>query len=108
MGLTENYKNAMEQAKKTYLAVYKDHPAAAAYVLPNAFNRRVILKMNLRSALHLIKLRSAPNAHFAMRRAAQKIAEDIRHRYPLFAPYFEIDTDEADETIEKEFFLQTH
>ena len=63
--------------------------------------------MNLRTALHLIKLRSAPNAHFAMRRAAQGMAEVIRNKYPLFSPYFKIDTDETSQTLEKDFFIKT-
>ena len=33
---------------------------------------RVLLDFNLRSALHFVSLRSAPNAHFSMRRLAQR------------------------------------
>ena len=104
-GLLDNYKTAMEKARETFYAVHKIHPHTAAYILPNAFNRRVFLKMNLRTALHLIKLRSAPNAHFAIRRAAQRVAEEIRNKYPLFAPYFIIDTDETWRTLENDFFI---
>jgi thymidylate synthase ThyX len=97
----------MEKARETFYAIHEIHPHAAAYILPNAYNRRVFLKMNLRTALHLIKLRSAPNAHFAIRRAAQRVAEEIRNKYPLFAPYFIIDTDETWHTLENDFFLKT-
>ncbi len=106
-GLLDNYKTAMEKARETFYAVHEIHPHAAAYILPNAYNRRVYLKMNLRTALHLIKLRSAPNAHFSIRRAAQRIAEEIRNKYPLFAPYFIIDTDETWRGLENDFFLKT-
>lgn len=106
-GLLDNFITAMEKARKIFYAVHKIHPHAAAYILPNAYNRRVFLKMNLRTALHLIKLRSAQNAHFAIRRAAQGIAEDIQSKYPLFAPYFSIDTDETWRTLENDFFLKT-
>ena len=104
-GLLDNFKTAMEKARETFYTVHKTHPHAAAYILPNAYNRRVFLKMNLRTALHLIKLRSAPNAHFAIRRAAQRVAEEIRNKYPLFAPYFIIDTDETWRTLENDFFI---
>ena len=60
--------------------------------------------MNLRSAFHFIKLRSAPNAHFAIRRVALKIAEEIRIRYPLFAKYFNADTGETWQSVSSEFF----
>jgi thymidylate synthase ThyX len=107
-GLLDNFKTAMEKSRETFYAIYQTHPHAAAYILPNAYNRRVFLKMNLRTALHLIKLRAAPNAHFAIRRAAQRIAEEIRKKYPLFAPYFKIDTDETWQTLESDFFLKTY
>jgi thymidylate synthase ThyX len=106
-GLLEKYKIAMEKAKDTFHSIHKIYPHAAAYILPNAFNRRVILKMNLRSALHLVKLRSAPNAHFAMRRAAQRISEEIRNEFPLFAQYFTLGTNETWHTLENNFFLTT-
>jgi thymidylate synthase ThyX len=105
-GLLDNFETAMENARETFYAVHEIHPHAAAYILPNAYNRRVFLKMNLRAALHLIKLRSAPNAHFAIRRAAQKIAEEIRNKYPLFTQYFKIDTDETWQGLENDFFLK--
>jgi thymidylate synthase ThyX len=106
-GLLDNFRTAMEKARETFNAVHEIHPHAAAYILPNAYNRRVFLKMNLRTALHLIKLRSAPNAHFAIRRAAQRIAEEIRNKYPLFAPYFIINKDETWHALENDFFLLT-
>lgn len=104
-GLLEKYKIAMEKAKDTFHSIHKINPHAAAYILPNAFNRRVFLKMNLRSALHLVKLRSAPNAHFAIRRAAQRISEEICNEFPLFAQYFTFCSDETWQTLEKNFFL---
>ena len=106
-GLLDNFTTAMEKARETFYAVHEIHPHAAAYILPNAYNRRGFLKMNLRTALHLIKLRSASNAHFAIRRAAQRVAEEIRNKYPLFAPYFKIDTDETWGALENDFFLKT-
>ena len=106
-GLLDNFKTAMEKARETFYAIHEIHPHAAAYILPNAYNRRVFLKMNLRTALYLIKLRSAPNAHFAIRRAAQRVAEEIRSKYSLFAPYFKIETDETWQGLENDFFLKT-
>jgi thymidylate synthase ThyX len=64
------------------------NPHIASYIVPNAFNRRVLIQMNLRSALHFINLRSASNAHFAIRRVALRMAEEISQRYPVFANYF--------------------
>lgn len=106
-GLLDSFRSAMGKAKETFFAVQKFHPHAAAYILPNAYNRRVFLEMNLRTALHLINLRTAPNAHFAMRRPTQRIAEEIRKKYPLFASYFDKNAGETWQTIEKDFFFNT-
>ena len=105
--LLDNFQTAMEQAERAYQDIYKILPHSAAYILPNAFNRRVLLKMNLRTALHLITLRAAPNAHFAIRRTAKRIAEEIQNKYPLFAPYFKNHTDETWQSLEKNFFTKT-
>jgi len=87
-----------------YEKLFNFDPEVASYIVPNAFNRRVLLQMNLRSAFHFIKLRSAPNAHFAIRRVALRIAEEIRMRYPLFAKYFKADSDETWQSVSTEFF----
>lgn len=103
-GIANEFHSEMEAIKKVYEDLYASHPEAAAYILPNAFNRRVLLQMNLRSALHFIKLRSAPNAHFAIRRAAQRLATEIQGRFPLFADYFRPDSQETWESITQDFF----
>ncbi len=87
-----------------YNKLYGFNPDVASYIVPNAFNRRVMLQMNLRSAFHFIHLRSASNAHFAIRRIALKIADEIRMRYPLFARYFNTDTGETWQSLSSEFF----
>ena len=106
-GLLDRYKTVMEKAKDTFYAIHKINQHAAAYILPNAFNRRVFLKMNLRSAHHLCKLRSAPNAHTAIRRAAQRISEEIRIKFPIFAKYYKFGSGETWQTLENDFFLTT-
>jgi thymidylate synthase ThyX len=63
--------------------------------------------MNLRTAYHLLKLRTAPGAHFAIRRVACRISEEIRNNFPLFAPYFISLANETSNEIEKKYFTQT-
>ncbi|MBM3137628.1 MAG: FAD-dependent thymidylate synthase [Chloroflexi bacterium] len=98
------FRQDMQMADDLYRRLSPVFPQAASYIVPNAFNRRVLVKMNLRSALHFIHLRSAPNAHFAIRRVALRIGEEICFRYPLFKTYFRHKTDETIQTIETGFF----
>ncbi len=72
-GIYSIFKSDMDDVEIFYENIYKFNPEIASYIVPNAFNRRVLIQMNLRSALHFIKLRSAPNAHYAIRRVALKI-----------------------------------
>jgi len=103
-GLLNQFIVDMEQVKKTYEDLYRFNPEAAAYIVPNAFNRRVLLQMNLRSALHLTKLRSASNAHFSIRRVALRLADEICQRYPLFSKCFSPTANETWETISSQYF----
>ena len=106
-GLEETYRNAMLAAQQLYAKLAEINPDTAAYVVPNAFNRRVLVTLNLRSAFHFLSLRSAPTAHFSMRRIAQKMGEEIRACSPLFGKYLRLDPDETWQSIEASYFTQT-
>ncbi len=55
-GLEEHFRIAMEQARSAYDQLAAFNPEVASYLVPNAFNRRVLLALNLRSAVHLLRL----------------------------------------------------
>jgi thymidylate synthase ThyX len=106
-GLLENFTRVMEKANEAFYKIQNVNYHTAPYILPNAYNRRVLFKMNLRTALHLLKLRTAPNAHFAIRRPAQRIAEEIRSKFPLFAKYYTFNESESSQILEDEYFTRT-
>lgn len=105
-GLTDEYYECMEIAKKTYHDIAKIDLDLAAYVIPNAYHRSLIVTSNLRSLLHFIKLRSAANAHFSVRRAAQQLTSDLQKAFPIFALHFIPEMRETVAEIESEFFFQ--
>lgn len=106
-GLSEQFISDMHTAAALYNNISGKYPLAAGYVVPNAFNRRVLLQMNLRSAYHLFRLRTAPNAHFAIRRAVLRIAEELQRVFPLFAKYFKPDTGENWRNLSIDYFDHT-
>lgn len=106
-GMLEIYNSAMEAAREMYLALETVNPALASYVVPNGFNRRVLLTVNLRSLIHFIRLRTAPNAHFAVRRVAQRIAEQAAEVTPELQPYLGRNENETALTIEQTHFFET-
>jgi hypothetical protein len=106
-GVGDLFIEDMQKADDLYQRLSEDFPQAASYIVPNAFNRRVLVKMNLRSALHFIHLRSAPNAHYAIRRVALRINKEINDRFPLLARYIRLDREETPESICSGYFTKT-
>jgi hypothetical protein len=84
------YRSAMDTAAETFEKLVPWNPQVASYVVPNGFNRRVLFTMNLREAFAFCQLRSAPNAHFSMRRVAQRVAQEIQRVHPLLAKYMHL------------------
>jgi len=106
--LETEFRMLMKRAGDLYNEVAASiNPDVAAYILPHAFNRRILIKMNLRSAYHLIQLRTADRAHFAIRRVVCRLAEELAPVYPLFGPYFGSRAGETSAQIEQKYFLQT-
>jgi|YNPMSStandDraft_2_1061718.scaffolds.fasta_scaffold00259_22 thymidylate synthase ThyX len=106
-GLEDHFRQAMRMAHRAYQQLTAFNHEVAAYVVPNAYNRRVLLQMNLRSADHLISLRSADNAHFSLRRVVQRIAEQIKQVMPLFAPFLRNNPAETWQSIQQNYFQET-
>lgn len=106
-GMLDPYNRAMEAARQVYEVIAVKNPALASYVVPNGFNRRVLLTLNLRSAIHFIQLRSAANAHFSVRRVAQCMSEQIVSVLPGLTSYLGRYEAETSQSIESDHFWQT-
>jgi thymidylate synthase ThyX len=105
-GFAAEYDRAQQAAALAYREIAADFPDEAAYVVPNAYNRRVLLTMNLRELFHFTHLRGAPNGHFAYRRIALKVYEVAKEIYPAFAPFMRCEKYPASNEIEQEFFAR--
>ena len=103
-GMERVYHAAMQEAASAYDVLAQYNPHVASYVVPNGYNRRVLLNCNLRSADHFVSLRSAPNAHFSMRRLALRMAEEIRQATPLLGRYLRDSKEETWQQVEREHF----
>jgi thymidylate synthase ThyX len=106
-GLESTFRKAMERARQAYEQLAAYNPHIASYVVPNAYNRRVLASFNFRSAYHFTSLRSSPGAHFSMRRIAQRIAEEIRNCSPLIGIFLRPCPGETWQDIECNYFAQT-
>jgi len=105
-GLLNDYESVMEKAGETYHRLASISIPAASYVLPNAYNRQVILQSNFRSLFHFLSLRSAANAHFSMRRIAQEMTDHVIEVAPNLGSYLRTNPGESAQQIEKEYFYR--
>ncbi len=108
-GCEQAYIAAMRKAGDLFKDLAAVSPDAASYIIPNGFNRRVLFTMNLREAFNFVRLRTAENAHFSIRRIAQQLVEAIREIYPLLGGYLDA-PDEDWWDIERDHFsdLRVH
>ncbi len=105
-GCSREFAQLMQRCLKLFSQLESVSLGIGSYILPNAFNRRFLITTNLRSAIHFINLRAAPNAHFSVRRLAAKMADDLRGVLPAFAPHLFVETGETWQEIEKNYFQQ--
>jgi len=103
-GCEQPYRQAMDLAAEAYEELAAWNPAVAAYVVPNAFNRRVLCRLNLRELFHFARLRSSPNAHFSIRRVARAMAEQVQPVHPHFLAKMGLSADETGQSITAEYF----
>ena len=105
-GFRERYCRALDRSVEAYRILARDFPHEASYLVANAFNRRVLLTLNLREVFHFCRLRGAPNGHFSYRRIAMHMVEILREAHPVFAQYTRCETYPSSDQIEREFFVQ--
>ena len=104
-GFGSQYESAMNAAAGMYEKLHDFNPAVAQYVVPNGFNRRVLAQFNLREAYAFCQLRSAANAHFSIRRVAQRMYEEMAKVHPLLTKYMKLH-DETWQGVEEGHFTK--
>lgn len=105
-GIEAAYRRAMEAAAAAYGRLFDWNREVAAYVVPNGFNRRVLMTFNLRQAFHLTELRAAANAHFSMQRLALRLAEELRRAAPVVSRFLRVPPETNWREVEKTHFVQ--
>ncbi len=105
-GFASEYGFAMDAAAILYGKIAEWDPYVAGYIVPNGFRRRVLVSMNFREAYNFIQLRSAPGAHFSIRRIAQKMAEQINAVHPILGRYLRKNEAETWQSICDNYFTE--
>jgi thymidylate synthase ThyX len=93
-GLATRYEATMKRAQDTFnrLAGRATTEAneQAQYVIPLAFRKRTLFKMDLAEAIYISELRTGVAGHFSYRNVAYAMYEAVAKRYPALAKYFRV------------------
>lgn len=94
-GMATFFMASYEDALKTYKMLRMNDVSKqdARYVLPNATRTRIIVKMNLREWMHVLRLRAHPSAQPEMQEVANAILEVLEGRYPEVFSFVRADLD---------------
>jgi thymidylate synthase ThyX len=102
-GFRSQYDAAMQKAAETYEKLTAWNPNVAQYVVPNGFNRRVLAQFNLRSAYHFCQLRAASNAHYSIRKIAERVAVELQRVHPALSAFMTL-PEETWQDVEGKYF----
>ena len=93
-GLQVRYDQAMLRAsdRHDHFCASSDPNAEqnAQYVLPLAFKKRTLFKMDFAEALYIAELRTTPAGHRSYREVAYAMYEAVAQRHPSLAKYFRV------------------
>ncbi|MGH9540528.1 MAG: FAD-dependent thymidylate synthase [Terriglobales bacterium] len=84
-GVEPVYGAALEQVRQQAEAIEGQSREAAVYLMPLAFRRRCLFKMDLAEANYIAEQRTAPAGHGSYREAAWAMYEAVRQRHPSLA-----------------------
>jgi thymidylate synthase ThyX len=89
-GLGERYKTAIQKAIHTSDKCSATGTHAELYLLPMAFRKRTLFKMDFAEALYISELRSGAAGHFSYRNVAYAMYEEVAKKHPSLAKYFRV------------------
>jgi thymidylate synthase ThyX len=85
--IMERVQDAMAEIKRT---ATEDAPTDSVYLLPLAFRKRTLFKMDLAEAAYIAELRTTAAGHFSYRHIAYLMYEAVAQRYPTLARHFRV------------------
>ncbi|MDR3764566.1 MAG: FAD-dependent thymidylate synthase [Acidobacteriota bacterium] len=95
-GHQERYAATMQQVAANAgwlaasLAVHGETDSATHYLLPLAYRKRTLFKMDLAEAVYISELRTGVGGHWSYRSVAYQMYEKVAERYPSLAGFFRV------------------
>jgi thymidylate synthase ThyX len=93
-GVRHRYQTAMRRAQTAVENLAKRDAVGAVensqYVIPLAFRKRALFKMDFAEAVYISELRTTPAGHVSYRNVAYAMYEAVVRKYPALAKYFRV------------------
>jgi thymidylate synthase ThyX len=89
-GLAVRYKAAIQKVIHASDKLDAAGAHAGLYLLPMAFRKRTLFKMDFAEALYISELRSGAAGHFSYRNVAYAMYEEVARKHPSLAKYFRV------------------
>ncbi len=99
--LTEPFDAAIARAVEAHNTIKADCGLEADYLIPLAFKKRTLFKMDLREVYHMIELRSKPGGHMSYRNVVLDMYSAIKSRHPALVKDLRAVTPNYDEDFFK-------
>ena len=92
--VADRYRNLMERAAEVSRTIAsKSVPEAAEnaqYVLPLAYRKRTLFKMDFAEVVYISEIRTTPQGHYSYRNIAWQMYDEVAKRHPALRPYFRV------------------
>jgi thymidylate synthase ThyX len=93
-GLRQRYDGSMRRAAdavaKLTAGSFPEAAESAQYLIPLAFRKRALFKMDFAEAVYISELRTTPAGHFSYRNIAWQMYQAVARKYPTLAKHFRV------------------
>ena len=93
-GIGGRYEQTMHraaQAAQTLAARPVDEATEnAQYLLPLAYRKRTLFKMDFAEVVYISEIRTTPQGHFSYRNIAWQMYDEVARKHPALRPYFRV------------------
>jgi thymidylate synthase ThyX len=100
-GLDRPYHAAMARAGELALQLDHTHPGVGQYVLPLAYRRRALFKMEAAELGYIVETRTKPAGHFSYRDIAYRMFTEFQAQHPSLARYIRVTDPSAEDFFER-------
>ena len=93
MQLLERSSPLVDEDEREFLGAKKNSDwvaSPAQYVIPLAYRKRTLFKMDFAEVVYISELRTTPAGHISYRKVAYAMYESVTRKYPALAKYFRV------------------